>query len=68
MRNLRNEVDLLEAMDMWDVPEKALVKMAEKGKLKTRRAHGTIYFVREEIEQLIDRQIEEAPSQGAGAE
>jgi hypothetical protein len=40
----KNEVDLFEAMDMWDVPEEVLVKMADEGKLKSRRADGTIYF------------------------
>jgi hypothetical protein len=39
---------LLEAMDMWDVPEEVLVKMAVEGKLKSRRADGAIYFLRNE--------------------
>jgi len=60
----RNEVDLLEAMDMLDVPEEVLGKLAEEGKLKSRRADGTLHFVREEIEQLIDQQIEEVRSGG----
>ena len=59
----RDEVDLLEAMDMLDVPEEFLGKMAEEGKLKSRRANGTVYFLLEEIEQLIDRQIDEVRSQ-----
>jgi hypothetical protein len=64
MRSLRHEVDLLEAMDMLDVSEEFLGKMAEEGKLKSRRADGTIYFVREEIDDLIDRQIEEVRATG----
>jgi hypothetical protein len=52
------EVDLLEAMDMMDSPEEFFGKMVEAGKLKARRADGTIYFLLEEIEDLIDRQIE----------
>ena len=55
----QNEVDLLEAMDMLDVPEEVLGKLAEEGKLKSRRADATSYFLREEIEALVDRQIDE---------
>jgi hypothetical protein len=55
-----NEVDLLDAMDMLEVPEEVLGKMAEEGRLKSRRADGTIYFLLEEIDALIDREIEEA--------
>jgi hypothetical protein len=51
------EVDLLEAMDMLDSPEEFFGKMVEAGKLKARRADGTIYFLRAQIEDLIDRQI-----------
>jgi len=58
----RDEVDFLEAMDMLDVPEEVLGKMAEDGTLKSRRADGTIYFLRDQIDALIDRQIEEARS------
>jgi hypothetical protein len=59
-----NEVDLLEAMDMLDVPEEVLGKLADGKKLKTRHADGTIYFLREEIEKLIDLQIEEVRATG----
>jgi hypothetical protein len=62
--NSRVEVDLLEAMDMLDVPEEVLGKLADEGKLKTRHADGTIYFLREEIEKLIDLQIEEVRATG----
>lgn len=55
-----NEVDLFEAMNMADLPAEVLGKLAEEGKLKSRRAGGTIYFLREEINGLIARQIEEA--------
>lgn len=64
MTDSRFEVDLLQAMFMLDVPEEVLGKLAEEGKLKARRADGTIYFLREEIEELVDRQIEEARSEG----
>lgn len=60
----RNEVDLFQAMDMLEVPEEVLGKLAEEGKLKSRRADSTLYFLREEIEQLIDQQIEEVRSRG----
>jgi hypothetical protein len=58
----RIEVDLLEAMRMLDVPEEVLGKLAEEGKLKSRSADGTIYFLREEIEKIAARQAEEVRS------
>jgi hypothetical protein len=39
MRKVSSEVDLLEAMDLWDVPHELLGKLAEDGKLRSRRAH-----------------------------
>jgi hypothetical protein len=61
----KNEVDLLEAMDMLDVPEEVLLKLAEKGELKLRRAGDAVYFLLEEIEEIIDREIEEERSKSA---
>lgn len=58
------EVDLFEAMSMADVPEEVLGKLAEEGTLKSRRADGTIYFLREQIEELVERQVDEARSDG----
>lgn len=55
-----NEVDLFAAMRMTDLPEEVLGKLAEEGKLKSRRAGGEIYFLREEIDALFARQIDEA--------
>jgi hypothetical protein len=46
---------------MVDPPKEVLGKLAKERKLKWRRADGAIYIVRDEIEQLIDRQIEENP-------
>jgi|HubBroStandDraft_1064217.scaffolds.fasta_scaffold39851_2 hypothetical protein len=54
----KEEVDLLEAMDMLDVPEEVLGQIVEKGTLKARLADGTVYFQREQIEDLVNRQIE----------
>jgi hypothetical protein len=51
-------VELWEALDMLDVEEEVLGRLAEAGKVKSRRADGTIYFLREEIDQIIDREIE----------
>ena len=53
-----NEVELWEALDMLDVDEEVLGRLAEAGKVKSRRADGTIYFLQEEIERIIDREIE----------
>ncbi|MGB2643438.1 MAG: hypothetical protein WBF09_08920 [Candidatus Acidiferrum sp.] len=57
-----NEIELRDAAEAADLPEEVVGRMAEEGKLKSRPADGTIYFVREEIEQLIARQIEEIRS------
>jgi len=66
MSNFRNdEVDLLEAMAMLAVAEEVLGRLVEEGQIKSRRADGTIYFLREEIMGLIDRQIEEVRSKVA---
>jgi hypothetical protein len=59
VRKSKFDVDLLEAMDMLDVPEEVLGRMAAEGKLTTRRRKGTIYFSVEEIDEIIDREIEE---------
>lgn len=64
MMNSRNEVDFLEALDMLGVPEELLGKLVESGKLKSRRADGTLYFLRAEIDALIQRQVEEVRSAG----
>ena len=55
----RNEVDLDEAIDMTGLDAEFLMRLAEEGKLKTRRDRGflEVYFVREEIDRLIDRMI-----------
>jgi len=66
MSNRGNEVDLHEAMDMLDVPEEVLGRMAEEGKVKSRHADGTLYFLREEIEALVNRQHDELRSESAG--
>jgi hypothetical protein len=60
---LRNEVDFRQAMDLLDVPEEILGKLAEEGKLKSRRADGTIYFLRDEVDALVNRQAEEVRSE-----
>jgi hypothetical protein len=60
---LRNEVDFREALELLDVPEEILGKLAEEGKLKSRRADGTIYFLRDEVEALVNRQAEEIRSE-----
>jgi hypothetical protein len=61
----KNEIDVLEALTILDVPEEVLGKLAEEGKLKSRSADGAIYFLREEIEKLINQQIEEVRSEDA---
>jgi hypothetical protein len=62
MNNPTAEVDFREAMRMLDVPEEVLGKLSEERKLKSRPADGTIYFLREQIEQLVDLQSQEVRS------
>jgi hypothetical protein len=57
-----NEVDLFTALQMLDISQEHLGRMVEERKLKSRPAEGTVYFLRVEIEGLIDQQIEEARS------
>jgi Helix-turn-helix domain len=56
----RNEVELFEAIEMTDLEEETLLRLAEAGELKARRAGGTVYFEREEIDALIDRMVADA--------
>ena len=56
----RNEVEILEAIDMTDLEEETLLKLAEEGKLTARRAGGTVYFERECLERLVERMIADA--------
>jgi hypothetical protein len=60
-----NEVDLVGAVKMLELPEEVVCRLAEEGKLKSRRADGTLYFSLEQIEVLARRQVEEARSQEA---
>jgi hypothetical protein len=62
--NSRVEVDFLEAVDMLDVGEELLAKSSVRKENSNRDAlTETIYFLREEIEKLIDRQIDEVISE-----
>jgi hypothetical protein len=54
-----NEVDLLEACGLLDVPEEVLGQLLAQGKLKSRIEDGDMYFVREDIDALVERQIAE---------
>jgi hypothetical protein len=58
----KNEVHILEALAMLDVPETVLGTLAEQGKIRVRRADGNVYFLREEIEELIHLQSQEVRS------
>ncbi len=61
----RNEVELLEAIDMTDLEEEMLLKLAEAGELKARRAGGTVYFERESLDRLVERMIADARNEVA---
>jgi hypothetical protein len=45
--------------NMLDLPEEILGKLAEEGQIGAHRADSRIYFLREKIEELTDRQIAE---------
>ncbi len=62
----QTEVNVLQAIEMLDVTEEVLGRLAEEGKIKSRRAaDGCLYFVREDVEKVIRREIEAARSQAA---
>jgi len=61
----RNEVEILEAIDMTDLEEETLLKLAEEGKLTARRAGGTVYFERESLDRLIERMVADARNEVA---
>jgi len=63
MRTTR-EVNLLEAMDMTDMTEDELGRLAEEGNLKVRRVGANIYFDVESVEQLVERTVDEARKGG----
>jgi hypothetical protein len=56
----RIEVDLFAAIDLTALEEETLFKLAEAGELKARRAGGTLYFLREEIDVLIKHMVANA--------
>ncbi len=55
----QNEVDLDDAIDMTGLDAEDLMRLAGSGKLRTRRNVGflDVYFLREEIDALIDHMI-----------
>jgi hypothetical protein len=62
---LRNEIEIIEALRLTELEEETLLKLAEAGELKARRAGGTVYFERECLERLVERMIENARSEVA---
>jgi hypothetical protein len=56
---MQNEIDLQEAMSILDVPEQILGRLIEEGKLRARRTDSNLYFLRDEIEALVARQVDE---------
>jgi hypothetical protein len=56
----KNEVNLLEAVEVLEVSEEILGKLAEQGNLKVRRADGTIYFFARG-----DRRASRSPNRGS---
>jgi hypothetical protein len=56
-----NEIDLERALAMLeDVSAETLCRMAEAGRLKSRRVGESVYFVLDEIEGLSRAQADEA--------
>ena len=59
----KNEVDVFEALELLgdDVSQEVLGRLAEQGIIRSRlAADGNVYFLREDIEKVVDRQIAEA--------
>jgi hypothetical protein len=61
----QNEVDLVEAARRLDVSVEVLGTLARERNLKLRLADGTIYFLRKDIEELVDLHVEEERSKAA---
>jgi hypothetical protein len=55
---------LFDAADLLEMPQESLCRLAE-GKLKSRRVGDDLYFLREEIEALHSKQLEEVRAQEA---
>ena len=65
MSNRSNEIDLFEAVDLTGLSEDLLGRLIEQGKLRARRADGTVYFDRAELGGLVERQRDELRSESA---
>ena len=61
----RDEIGLFDAADLLDLPEENLCRLAEEGKVKSRLVDGGFYFLREAIESLRRKQVEELRAQEA---
>jgi hypothetical protein len=55
-----NEADLAEAVRLLDLPAEVVCRLAEAGKLKSRQADGTVYFLILHVQDLARCQAEEA--------
>lgn len=56
----RNEVEIAEALRLTELDEETLLKLAEAGEVKARRAGGTVYFDRAALDRLVARMTDEA--------
>jgi excisionase family DNA binding protein len=54
----RDQISLLEACSVTGCTEDQLVLLAESGRLKARRAGGDMFFLREELEALVEAEVE----------
>ena len=61
----RDEIALVDAADLLEMPLESLCRLAEEGKVKSRRAGDDLHFLREEIEALHRKQVEEVRRQEA---
>jgi hypothetical protein len=62
---LRNEIEILAAVKLTELQEETLLKLAEAGELKARRAGGTVYFEVECLERLVERMVADARNEVA---
>jgi hypothetical protein len=62
---LRNEIEILAAVKLTELQEETLLRLAEAGELKARRAGGTVYLERESLDRLVERMVADARNEVA---
>jgi hypothetical protein len=61
----RDELSLFDAADLLEMSPEDLCRLCEEGKVKCRRAGDERYFLRDEIQALRRKQVDEVRAQEA---